>query len=342
MVDMPRTYLLVRLSAIGDVINALPSLSLLRRAEPDARIVFVVEDKAKDAVVGHPDADQVIVFPRRRWSRLLRSGRIPTLLGELAGYLRRLRREKIDVSLDLQGNLKGALHSLLSGAPRRLGFSRGHTYELNHWFSTEQVEPPADRPHRVEKFASLLGPLGISGALLFRLPATDAAAAPIDSYLKEIGLDRRPFVVLHPGTSGHGTEKRWPPDRFGRLAERIVEELKLGAVVTWGPGEEPLAREVCLVSRNRAKLGPRTASLLELAELIRRSTLFVSGDTGPMHLAGACGVRCLALFGPKNPDLYRPYGPRHTVIYRPGPDLTSISVEEVFGAVAQDERIRAL
>src|SRR4051794_36870517 len=138
----PPRVLMVRLSAIGDVVNTLPALTLLRGALPDAFLGFAVEDRARDVIVGHPMLDRVHVFPRRRWRALLRSGdpRSWIALGrEVRAYAAELRSQRYEVVLDEQSNLKGAAHALASGAPRRVGFARGHDYELNHLLSTEQV-----------------------------------------------------------------------------------------------------------------------------------------------------------------------------------------------------------
>jgi lipopolysaccharide heptosyltransferase I len=324
---MPRRLLMIRLSAIGDVINTLPSISLLRRHAPDDYIAFAVEDKAKDVILHHPELDDVIIFPRRRWRRMLQRWDVVPLLGELFRYFRMLRRRRFDVALDFQGNLKGAMHSWLCGAARRLGFAKGYAYEKNHWFSTEQVVPPSDKPHRVDKFASLLQPLGIEAASLdYCLPSSKGRMA-------EFIRDHRRAIVIHPGTSEHGVEKRWPVERYGELAARAAE-LELTPIVTWGPGERPMAEAVCAHSRGKAVLAPPTTSLLDLAEIIRGSLAFVSADTGPMHLAAACRIPCIALFGPKDPATYRPYGTLHTVIYRPE-GMSHITVDEVLRAVSQ-------
>lgn len=339
---MPRRILFVRLSAIGDVINALPAVAALRRAEPDAVIDFAVEDKAKDVVLGHPLIDRVVVFPKKRWNRAIRTpAGFFRALREAGDYVRDLRTRRYDVSIDCQGTLKGALHSFLSGAPMRIGFTRKHSYEANTWFSTIQVEPPAGRPHRVEKFLSLLRPLGLDGTgAAYALPEDAESRARVRAYLEEAGIDG--YVILHPGTSDFAPEKRWPAERYGELAQRVVSELGLRVLVTWGPGERPLADAVCRRSGGQALRAPQTRSLMELAELIRRARAFVSADTGPMHLAAACGTPCVALFGPKDPALYGPYGTGHTVITKgrdgaPAP-MESIAVEEVFGALS--ERLR--
>jgi heptosyltransferase-1 len=334
----PRHVLVIRLSAIGDVVNTLPAVTLLRHALPDAVLGFVVEDRARDVVIGHPLVDRVYVFPRKRWREMLRRpARWGALAREIRDWVRTLRDIRWDVALDVQSNLKGAAFAFASGAARRIGFARGHDYELNHLLSTEQVVPPADHPHRVDKFASLAGAIGVSGdAREYVLPVDDGARARIAVWCDRQALAPRSFVVLHPGTSDHGAEKRWPPESFAALARAIGSDLQRPVVVTWGPGEEALAERVCTLSDGAARLGPATASLLELVELLRLAAVFVSADTGPMHLAAASGVPCVALFGPKDPAVYGPYGAGHVVLRPPaGSRVTAdIAVDTVRAAVA--------
>jgi heptosyltransferase I len=335
--------LLIRLSAVGDVINTLPALSLLRKALPRAHLAFLVEDRARELLVGHPLLDAVYVFPRRRWRDLLRSPdprNWRSLRSEASSYARELRGAHFDVTVDFQGNLKGALHARLSGAPRRIGFARGHDREMSHWFATEHVVPPAERPHRVDKFVALLRPLGIDaadGEREFVLPPAPGARERIDAFLADADLGCRPFVTMHPGTSSRGSGKRWPAERFGAVAARVSDEAD--TVVTFGPGEQDLAAAVVAASGrpDAVQLAPAGLSLLELAELVRVAGVFVSADTGPMHLAAACGTPCVALFGPKDPAVYRPYGPGHRILHqrdRDGsPGMLRIGVDEVAAAV---------
>jgi ADP-heptose:LPS heptosyltransferase len=115
------------------------------------------------------------------------------------------------------------------------------------------------------------------------------------------------IAVLHPGTSAFGAFKRWPADRFGQLAVRLHEGFGIPSLVTWGPGEESLAETAVAASDGKALVAPGTRSILELAGLIGCGVLFVAADSGPLHLANLLGIPCVALFGPKDPAVYRPY-----------------------------------
>lgn len=323
--------LVIRLSAVGDVINTLPALCALRQTYPHAFIGWVVEDRAFDLIRGHPAVDRVHLFPRRRWVR-----RPWSAVGEAARLIREIRRERYEISIDLQGNLKGAIHGLVSGVRRRIGFSRGHCREGNHLFTNIHVTPPGEKINRVDKFLSVAAFLGASvNRASYRLPESPESRTRVGRFLASEGLSE--FVAMHPGTSDFGKEKRWLPERFSALAVRIAKERGLRTVVTWGPGERDLAAEVVAGCGDAAVLSAKTESILDLAEILRRSRLFIGCDSGPLHLSSAVGTPSVGLFGPKDPTIYGPYNPLHRVVYKPGLNghsMAAISVDDAFVAVA--------
>jgi len=328
--------LFLRLSAVGDVINTLPALEAVRSGLPGAFLGFAVEDRAHDLIAGHPSVDRVHLFRRRRWSRMaLRPPEWGRALAEVADYVRGIRRERYDTVLDFQSNLKGGVHALLSGAPRRIGFSRGHCGEGDHLFNNVHVAPPDGPLNRVEKFLLLASALGVpTGGARYRLPEPESSRVLVAEFLAREGLDR--FAAIHPGTSDFGRAKRWHPERFAALAARLASDLGLRCVVTWGPGERPLAEAVVCGARGGALLSPETRSVLDLAEILRRACLFVGCDSGPLHLASAVGTPSVALFGPKDPRVYGPYNPRHRIVYKAdgtgNGSMEAITVEDAFRA----------
>ncbi|MBI4566072.1 MAG: glycosyltransferase family 9 protein [Planctomycetes bacterium] len=337
-----RGILLIRLSAIGDVVNTLPSVTALREALPRVRIGFVVEERCRDVVLGHPCIDRVHVYSRRTWQRdCARPWRWRRLGSEVKSYLADIRAGAYDVAIDFQGNLKGGLHSWLSQIPVRIGFARGHCYELNWMFSTVPVIPPAERINRVEKFLSLLGPLGVFPSRpRYTLPPSDDSRRRVDTFLEEAGWARGDYAVVHPGTSEFGRKKRWPLERFSVLARRIAAGGRR-VVVAWGPGERAMAEAIARVGGPGVRVALETRSLLDLAELIRGARLFVGADSGPLHLASAVSVPSVALFGPKDPVIYGPYNPRSRVVFKPNGrgfgSMEAITVDDAYAAVKAAE-----
>jgi heptosyltransferase-1 len=309
--------LIVRLSALGDVIRALPVLATLRARLPDAEVAWLVEDRAATLLRGHVHIDRLVEFPRRRWqAALLRPWRWPGALREMVGLVLTLRRPRLDVSIDLQGNLKSGILVGLAGAARRLGFARGTGREANFLFQNERVVVGPD-VHKMDRGLKLLEPLLGPAPAETRVvvPSSAEESAAVDAFLDEAGLTPGEFVVLHPGTSAFAAYKRWPPRRFGELARWLRERTGRPSLVTWTPGEEALLRDVLAASDGAARASPIWGRLGELTALLGRAGLVVGADTGPPHLAAAMGTPTVVLFGQKDPRLYAPYGPRVEVVW---------------------------
>jgi lipopolysaccharide heptosyltransferase I len=323
---------LVKLSSLGDVVHALPVAAALRARWPAARLTWIVEQREAAVLAGHPALDEVVAVDTRRWRRARRPADVAAVMIALGGLAGRLRAARVDVALDLQGLLKSGVLVGLTGAPRRVGFSRRRCREpLSAVFTNRRVTPPGDR-HVVEQYLALLEPLGIGESdPEFRLPVNAAAQARVDETCRRIGLGpaERPVVV----NAGAGRpDKRWPVERFAALARRLVTEAGARVLVAWGPGEEALARAVVDGAAHAGvSLAPPT-DLPELVAMLRRAGLVVAGDTGPLHVAAALGVPCVGLYGPTRAERNGPYGRGHRTVSAPDGRLVSIDVAAVFAA----------
>jgi ADP-heptose:LPS heptosyltransferase len=294
-VSRPR-ILIIRLSAIGDVIHGLPVLCALRAALPNAFLGWVVEGRAGDLLEGHPAIDALVRVPRR-WLKLPR---------EVWRLRQRLRELAFETTIDLQCLTKSGVAAWLSGAPRRIGKAGADARELSRWFQNELV--PCGGNHVIDHYLELLRPLGIrSPAVRFDLPERPVDSRPVDAFLQDQGLSGGPFALLNPGAGWPA--KMWPAERYGQLAYYLATKHGLPSVAAWGGNEErPLAEAIVAASRGHARLAPPT-SMTELAALCRRASLFVGSDTGPMHLAVAVGPPTISLHGPSRADWCGAYGP---------------------------------
>jgi len=337
--------LLIRLGAVGDVLRTLPALHLIRASYPAVRVAWLVEDLSRDLLLGHPEIDEVLRFPRRE----LRDAAHPRILaGLLAGVARDLRRRRFDVALDFQGSLKSGLLALLSGAPRRVGLSPGHCRELSWLFTNEWVRPRERRLNRVERNLLIAEAIGARGDTIeMILPERPDEGRAAEDLLRSLNPRGLPVVVLSPGTSRRQRHKRWPAEHFSGLAGRLASDAGVLVLVVWGPGEEELARSVAASSGGRAEVAPPT-SLRLLASILRRAALFVGADTGPMHLAWSVGCPVLALFGPTDPRLNAPLGGLHVVL-RSGrrtssitPDMAYESARRILAIPAADRQTARL
>ena len=307
--------LMVRLSAMGDVVCTLSALSALRKGFPKAYIAWAVEDGAKEVLTDHPDLDELIIVERKKWQKEGRKpGNYLSIIKEVFFFFRELQARKFDVAFDFQGNLRSGVVTLFSGAGFRVGFDHGHSKEFNGLFTNYRVFPARAGLHKIDKHLSLIHP--------FVSESTDCEAiinvSPrdkeyIDHFLGQDVIPDRPVVIINPGTSTYGAYKRWPLSSYVNLADELIERHDLAVVFTWGPGELEMVEEIAANMRNRAIIAPKT-SIKQLTELIWRAALFIGGDTGPMHIASVAKTPVVAILGPTDPAVIGPYGNRHQVI----------------------------
>jgi lipopolysaccharide heptosyltransferase I len=297
--ESPR-ILIVRLSAIGDVIQTMPVACALRQRFPQAFLAWAVEQRAAMLLRGHEAINELIELPR----------------GWLAspGDVWRLRRKllslQVDLTIDVQSLTKSAVLARLSGAKRRIGLGDPGGRELSKWFNNERVDPKAT--HVVDRYLELLQPLGIhSPAVRFQVPEHEEDRAAAEQIIRQVGLEGG-FAVINPGAGW--PSKLWPVDRYAAVARRLGESRQLPSLVVWaGPAEQAMAAAVTAAAGRSAHVAPPT-SLPRLAAICRRARLFVGADTGPLHLAAAVGTPCVGLYGPWPAAEHSPYGPQHIAL----------------------------
>lgn len=291
--------LLVRTSALGDVVHCLPVLTALRRHLPGARIGWVVEEAMAPVLAGHPDLDEILTVRLRHWRKRPFSGRT---LGELRAFLSALDRFAPEVVLDLMGNHKAGILSALTLADRRVGLGRPWRREPSSalWIN-ETVEPRG--PHAVDRALSVLDalrlpqePADFGGGKIFQ----DEPEA-VTRWLAE---HPEPYVLVHPGAGW--ANKRYPPARWGEVAWRLRDATGLATLVPLARGEEDLAAGIVAAARGAAREVP-AQDLPSLAALLRRARLVLGGDSGPTHLAHAMGTPVLMVMGPTDPERHGPY-----------------------------------
>jgi lipopolysaccharide heptosyltransferase I len=302
----PQRVLLVRLSAVGDCVHALPAVQALRAALPEAHLAWAIDDRSAALLEGLKDVNEFLVMPRRALRGLSRVAR----WRRLAGYRREVRDAKFDVAVDMQGLTKSALLAFFSRAGTRIGYSRADgARELAPLFYNTTPPVPRSARHVGEKSRALLAPLGVDLEVPLphpQIPHHAGAAARVKTALADMSVEPGSFAVLNPGAGW--ITKLWPLEHFAALAAGIRAQLDLEVLVTWfGPEEKQMA-EVISADGN-ARPAPQT-DLQELAELLRFAALYVGSDTGPTHIAAAGGTATVALFGAADPERNHPLGPR--------------------------------
>ncbi len=301
-----RRLLIIRQSALGDLVNALYVLRPIRKTLPDAHVGWLVDDRFRDLFDAVEGVDGVIPYPRRLWGGwLARPWQWPRLVLDWRRHGRALRDGRFDFVFDLQGNEKSLLSLRAMRAPAGIRYDGGTGPAL-----------------RADQFLDLLRRAGIGGTrdiVPWRIP--EEAERTVAGFLESSGLDRVSWAAIHPGSSGFGAYKRWPVSRFVQLASRL-SDASIPVLVVWGPGERALAERVVSEAGSGGagvRLAPETKPLPVLLALLKRAGVFVGNDSGPLHAASACGTPTVGLYGPKDPTRYAPASPPRAILYHPLP-----------------------
>lgn len=300
--------LIVRLSAMGDVIHTLPAAQALRQAFPNAMIGWLIEERWAELLCApaaprrgprspqRPLADWVHAVNLTGWRQSLYT--IPTLQ-QIAKVWNDVRAARYQIAIDLQGAIRSALLARWSGAPVIYGAAESRESPASLWYTRPVI---ARGTHVIEQNLSIAEAVAQKKSNVPRVdfPRDVEAERRMDQRLAEAGIGD--FAILNPG-AGWGA-KRWPAQRYGQVAKALARD-GLRSILNSGPGEEDLARQAEAASEGAAM--SMKCSITELIALARRAKLFLGGDTGPLHLAAALQVPLVAIFGPTDPARNGPY-----------------------------------
>lgn len=298
------SVLIVRLSAIGDVVHALPVAEALRRALPQARIGWLVEELAAPLLDNHPDIDRVYTLPKKQWRR----GPFRAVLRDMGPFFRRIRGDRWDAVVDLQGILKSALAARACASGAVVGFAGENAREGSRFLYGRGVRPRAGDIHVVEQNLRLLEGLGLGvpdSPPRGRLGLREDEVREMRGKLAASGWAGERLLAINPG-AGWRT-KRWAPARYAALARRLVDRIDGRAMVLWGPGEENLREAVLGPLRGRGAFAAPLTSVREMAVLLSLCSGYLGGDTGPSQIAGLFGIPVLTIWGASDPARNRPW-----------------------------------
>ncbi len=330
---------------LGDAVMCEPALSQVRTIFPQAEITLLVKPAIADLLAQHPAVNRTLVYDDR--------GRHAGLTGKwtLAGVL---RRHRFDLAVLFQNAFEAALISFLAGIPRRFGYATdGRSLLL-----TDPVSVPSRnvQKHQVEYYWDLLKPLGGHGpAPAPRLFITSEESGAITRRLADAGIGASDLVIgVNPGST-YGHAKRWLPDRYAEVVNRVLRDpqiqsgARVGVAIIGAKGEERLGEAIAEQIKARTVVCSGLTTVRELMALVKRCQLFLTNDTGPMHLAAAFKVPVVAIFGPTDWQTTSPYQVdaqlvRHPVscapcLLRECPIdhrcMTGVTVDQVHGAALQ-------
>jgi len=320
-------FLVVRLGSLGDIVHAFPAVSGLRTSFPNAEIIWLTHPKW-EFLVNSSELATVWTVDTRNWSNV-------------RGILARIRKHRFETAIDYQGLWKSAVIPFLARIPRRIGFSSETIRESGvPILYTDRVKASALR-HVADQNGELSARVGAR----FSTGDINLLIAPDDEKIVQARLAKdgtEEYIVLSPG--GGWRSKCWPAERYGLLAQKVLQQLGLRSVINVGPGEGDLAAKVADAAGDAQPI-QFTGSLGQLMALLKNASAVVAGDTGPLHLADALRTRGVAIFGPTDPARNGPYR-RSGVVLRwegaattykrktePDESLLHISVDEVMTAI---------
>ena len=325
-----RKILLIKLSAVGDVVHTIPVLNKLRRRYPAAQLDWLVTSPIAELLRHNPSITNIIEFERDVWST-------PWRLAPFAAYARlaaRLRAAAYDLVIDMHGQFRTAALTLATGAPARIGFdrprarvwgasprkfpleARRHAWQgarEGSWLAyTHHIAVPTLDLHAVDRYLNLGSILELDkGPADFSFPIPQSANSRVDSLLRQHHIDRADLVVMAPGTVW-GT-KHWGTEKFAKVAQHFLSQ-GFAVVLIGTQRERNVCEEVADLAPGAVDLAGMT-TLSELAALIRRAALNITNDSGPMHLAVALNRPVISIFGPTDPVWIGPYGRQHAVLH---------------------------
>jgi len=289
---------------IGDAVLTTPALAALRARFPQARIALLAKPAVAELLQCHPAIDDIVPY--------CDPGPHTGLGGRLSLALQ-LNRGRYDLAVLLQNAFEAAAITALAGIPNRYGYATdGRSFLLTH---RVPLTPKVRRTHQVEYYLELLKPLGVSGepsAPTLRTTLGEDAAAV--EHLRAFGVKPEQIVIgLNPG-SVYGSAKRWLPERFAQVADRLAAEHGACVLIFGGNGEEELGHAISSMMTAPTIVFSGRTTVRQLMALIKRCRLFITNDTGPMHVAAAFNVPLVAIFGPTNPSTTSPYGSSHELV----------------------------
>ncbi len=294
--------LILKPSSLGDVVQALPVLRLLKRQRPDCHVYWWLDVALVPLLEGDPDLAGLIPFHRRRWAS-------PLHWPEALASIRRMRALRCDWVIDLQSLARSALFAWLASGELTIGLDDAREgaralYDL-------AVPRPSFHTHAVDWYLGVLRLLGVPVHRDFTwMPTRPEVAERVRQ--KWLAHGTR-WVVLQPGA--RWPNKRWPVAHFAELAQRLASDFAdLRFAILGGAADAPLGAAIAHAVPGRCLDLTGQTTLPEMVELVRASTLMVTNDTGPMHVAAALGKPVVALFGPTEPRRTGPYGQLDSVL----------------------------
>lgn len=301
--------LIVKLGALGDVINTFP-LAVALKKNLNCEIHWLVAPLSHPLVLNHTCVDQAILFDRKQSVK------------SAWQVLQQIRAQTYDITFDLQRLLKSGCFALFSNSRRRIGFDKNRCKEMSWLFPFERILPSNPLNHMVDQYMEFAAHLDLtSDPVQWRIPRTNIRIPGISE----------PYIVVNIGATKPANQ--WKPEYFARLIDAVDRELGIPCVLTGGPEDQSSARIIMEKIKGKTLNLTGKTSVLELVEVLANASCTITCDTGPMHLASALNKRVIALFGPSNPDRTGPY---HGVVIKKETDCMPCNKKHCENSLCMD------
>ncbi len=296
-----KNILIIKPSALGDIIMALPALKTVKSSFPEAKISWLIKSEFAPILKDNPYIDDIILFKRKELEKFFIK---PSSFKELKNLIRKLRNENYDAVIDLQGLFRTASIAWLTGCRKRFGMDNAR--EFSTLFYTQKAKQKKDSVHIIDHYlqtVKLLTKKDVTPE--FDFPVSDINLGRARELILENNIGIKNFAILIPAASKE--EKCWPQDKFAKLADTLKNEFNTDIVAVGAPSESGIIEKINSISQTKIHNLAGKTTLTELAALLKLSRIVISNDTGPGHIAAALNKPLVMIFGHTNPRRLGPY-----------------------------------
>ncbi len=337
MTEQIKKILIIKPSALGDIIQALPAVCSLAESFSNAQIHWFVRPEYAPLIENHPCIHKIVAFNRTRlgkwWYR-------PAVFAELVKLVSQLRKEKYDIVFDFQGRFRSAIFTWLSGCKQRIGMAQ--TQEFTSPFYTQKVRQSASSVHLVDYFLDMACAAGAKRSKIeFGLKPDMQSVEEVHKLLTSHHINADNYTVFVPGATVEA--KRWPVENFAALADKVYEKYRCSIIAIGSESEKAIAEKLKTLAKSPVINFAGGTNMQQLVALLAEAKIVVSNDTGPAHIAAALGAPMVLIFGLTNPSRVGPYGRNETVAAveadkrgsqvestNPACDIKNVAVQTVF------------
>ena len=313
--DKSLKILIVKMSAIGDVIHTLPALNAIKNKFPDAQITWLIEEAAADIILRHSALKRVIILKRKKWVKNLFSIKCGHALSKIYFFLKELRDTKYDMIIDFHSLFKSGIMVMLAKGDRKIGFDKGMEHaEMSHIFYNERIAPVSMEIHALKRGLLFLESLDIPYEKIeYNLPIIKKERQNLNNILKQKCITPDlPIICINPQATWE--TKLWDNKKFAILSDKLKEKYQSHIIFTGGNNDFKAVNKIISMMQSSATNLAGITSLKTLAVLYEKAMLLVTTDTGPMHLGVAAGIKTAAIFGSTAPWRTGPYTSNSVVV----------------------------